>query len=314
MSAMLKFTAVFLLFHSGLSLPAGAQVTSVVQPIEKLMVDGFAQGPALSPNGKYLAYTREGYNGVNVLNLETGKAERVSSHLGAGWGLIWLDNDHLLLRSAKEGASLHDRMMGVELINVQTKRESLLVPFSKANRIEVPQKISLNKAVVRNRGRVQLIERRKTGTRVRSLLKSDQAWFYEGSRISSPQGIRRTPGGREILSLVWSPDGMKALVELNGRPSLYVLDKKTLQFQLLSEKGERPCWVSNDLYLYMETSDDGHHITGGEIFLGSLSRRTQQNLTEGFDGIALNPTASEDGTIVFNTPNGELYSLKIVVR
>jgi len=310
---MLKIAAVILLLPPALPGSVWGQVTTVTQPIEKLRVDGFAQGAVLSPDGSYLAYTGEGYNGVNVLNLETGKAERVCSHLGAGWGIVWLDNGHLIVRSTREGASSRDRMMGIELIDVQAKRESLLVPFSKANRIEVPQKISSNKAVVRNRGRDRVIERTVTGTRIRSLFKSDEAWLQQGSKIASPLGIESTPGGREILSLVWSPDGRKALVELKGRPSLYVFEKSTRQFYLVSEQGERPAWVNNDLCVYMETSDDGHNITGGEIFLHSLTRWTRQNLTEAFDGIALNPTASKDGRIVFNTLAGDLFSLKIAL-
>ncbi len=314
MSPILKIAAVISLLLPGLPRSLWGQVTTVTQSIERLTVDGFAQGAVLSPDGSYLAYTGEGYNGVNVLNFQTGESEQVCSHLGAGWGIIWLDNRHLIVRSTKEGASSRDRMMGIELIDVQAKRESLLVPFSKANRIEVPQKISSNKAVVRNRGQVRVIERRVTGTRIRSLFKSDRAWLHQGSGIASPLGIELTPSRREILSLVWSPDGMKALVELKGRPSLYVFEKSTRQFQLVSEQGERPSWVNNDLYVYMETSDDGHNITGGEIFLGSLTRWTRQNLTETFDGIALNPTASEDGRVVFNTPAGELFSLKIALR
>ncbi len=307
----MKFISSLLLLIWGLSYSSKSQIATITQGIERLKVEGFAQGAVLSSNGKYLAFSREHYDGVVLSNLETGNTEEVCSHLGSGWGMTWLDDEHLIVRSTKEGSAARERMMGLELISVESKKESPLIPFSKVNRIEVPQKISSGKALIRNRVQTQVIDLNKSSLRMRSLSESDDAWTYDGNRIVSPHGAKITPGRRAVLSIAWSPDGSKALVELLGHPSLYLFIKKSEKFRLLTEKGERPSWLNNDLYIYMETIDDGHKIVGGEIYVASLSLGKTQNLTESFTRIALNPTASWDGKVVFNTDEGKLYLLRL---
>ena len=278
---------------------------------EKLPVVGFAQGPVLSPDGRLVAYSTEGYNRVRVLNLETHQTKEVCAHLGSGWGMRWIDNRRMLVRSTMDAPDPRQRKMGLELIDVETKLETPAIPLATQNRIEVPQRSATGKTLVRNRQTVSVLEFTPSASKVRMFQKAERDWTFEGDKIVTASRTYATPGERAILSLNWSPDGMKAIVETIGRPSLYLFERQTGRFQLLAEKGERASWGTNDAYIYMETDDDGHAIVNGDIFIGSIRDRKRENLTETFLKIALNPTLSSDGTIVFNTAEGELFLMKV---
>lgn len=279
--------------------------------IRKLDVQGFAQGPELSPDGKHLAFSRENYDQVFVIRLETNTISRLCTHLGAGWGMEWLDARHMIVRSTKQGLTARDRSMGMELIDVEAKKESVVIPFRKSNRLQVPRRVMAGKAVIRNNASVQVFEVLLNRSVVRGLKKNEELLsFHESTIVAGTRSIS-TPGRRQILSLVVAPGGSKSLVELMGQPSLYLFLTATHEFRLVSEKGEHPAWVDDSLFVYMETMDDGYKVVGGDVYLASVNNEGKQNLTESFSGIALHPTASSDGKISFNTPDGEIYLLQI---
>lgn len=291
-----------------------AQLFKKVQEIEKLPVSGFAQGPVLSPDGRSIAFSAENYNRALVLNLETKATDEVCAHLGSGWGMRWLDNRRLLVRATKDAVGVQGKEMGLEVIDLDKKTESAIIPFSKTNRIEIPQRDASGRIILRNRQVTTVLDGASPSPKMKSLQKSDRTWTYDGSKILTGTGTINAPGKREILCLIWSPDGTKGLVEVMGQPSLYLLTKSTGRLQLVSEKGEHPSWANNDVYVYMEISDDGHNITTGDIFAASVKNRRRENVTEAFGKVALNPTASADGKIVFNTVDGELYLTKIQIQ
>lgn len=279
------------------------------QPV-RLDVSGNAQGPVISPDGRLIAFSRENYNSVEAFDLVTKEQRTICTHLGSGWGMVWLNNETIIVRSTQEGVSFRDRKMGLELIDVKTGRESVIIPFAAANRIEVPRKSSSGNVAAWNSGTMTLID---TGKIVKGGdLPADEAVASsEQGQILIGKESLNAPTNRALLALVWSPDGTKALVELLGRPTLYILDRATQEFQSVAQRGEHPAWVNNDLYVYMETTDDGHNILTGDIFVASSVDGQRQNLTGKFAGIALNPTASPDGKIVFNTADGKLYLIKL---
>lgn len=298
-----------------LSLKIEAQDFAERRIIQRLDTKGFAQGPTISPDGNWIAFSRESYNGVFVLNLETNAVQTVCSHLGSGWGMIWLDNQRIVARSIVEGGTYRDRMMGLELIDVESKTESLLIPFASQNRIDIPHRTPSGVVWVRNNKDISTLEAPSSiRASVQIRPNKEVLWFFQGDKLMAGTMSIAAPDCRTILSIVWSPDGSKGLVELLGRPSLYLFEMSTRSFKLISEAGERPAWLNNDSCVYMETKDDGHTIVGGEIYTASISQNKRNNLTALFDGIALNPTPSRDGNIVFNSIDGQLFLIHIQPR
>ncbi len=278
----------------------------------KLLITGHAQGPKISADGKLIAFSREHYNSVEVFDLVTKEQRTICTHLGSGWGMVWLNNETIIARSTQEGVSFRDRKMGLELIDVKTGRESVIIPFAAANRIEVPRKSSSGNVAAWNSGTMILIDTDKI-VKWGDLPADEAVASSEQGEILMGKESLRAPTNRALLSLVWSPDGSKALIELLGQPSLYILDRATQEFQSVAQRGEHPVWVNNDLYAYMETTDDGHDILTGDIFVASSVDGKRQSLTAQFDRVALTPTASVDGTIVFGTTTGELFIIQLPI-
>ncbi len=303
----MKQLAIFLVALSLVNVLQG-QTFKKAQDITPLEVPVFAQGPVYSPNGKYLAFSGPNYDKVYVLDLESGQTEEVCSHLGAGWGLRWVDKCRLLVRATRDAADPRDRAMGIELIHIGTRSETSVVPFEKSNRIEVLQKNVDGRIVIRNRNETALFDLKSV--KVKNLQKGDNPGFFKESTITLGNRIFKVPEDRSILAMVWSPDGDKALVELMGQPSLQLFSKTSGTFQIVASKGERPCWINDDLYVYQETTDDGHSVLSGDIYVASVGSRERENLTASFGLIAQHPTATPDGAIAF-TSDGKLYVMKL---
>jgi hypothetical protein len=293
---------------------AYSQPFMISQGIVRIPTPQFSQGPVISPDSRLIAYSAENFNGVFVHNRSDSSSVELCSHLGSGWGMRWMDSSRLLVRSTQDATDPRQRAMGLELIDVVSRKEVAVVPFALQNRIEVPQQTPSGKIVLRNHQTLSLLEPPLLSPKLRTPQRSERDWTFEGEKIISSAKSYSTPGNRELLSLVWSSDSVNALVELAGRPSLYLFTRTSGKFRLLAEKGERPSWGTRDSYVYMQTDDDGHAIIKGEIFIASVNSGKKQNLTEGFLGVALNPSIASDGTLVFNTPSGELFLMKVEIR
>jgi hypothetical protein len=285
-----------------------SQTFKVEQEIRRLEVPVFVLGPVYSPDGKHIAFSGPKYDGISILDLQSGRVEEVCSDPGAGWGVRWIDECRILVRATREGSNQRDRTMGVEMIHIGTHTKTAVIPFATSNRIEVFQKNVGGKIVIRNGNEAGMFD--LTSVKAKQLQKADASGIYTEATINVGSRMFKTPGDRTILALSWSTDGSKALVEVLGQPSLYLFAAGSGTFQLASATGARPCWINDDLYVYEETTDDGHMILSGDIFVASVGSNQRKNLTASFGMIAQHPTAAKNGAIAFSA-DGELYSLKL---
>ncbi|MBI3110027.1 MAG: hypothetical protein HYZ01_00500 [Ignavibacteriales bacterium] len=298
----------FFLVALSLSQTLQGQTFKIAQEIRRLEVPGFVLGPVYSPDGKHIAFSGPKYDGISILDLQSGRVEEVCSDLGAGWGLRWIDECRLLVRATRDAADPRDRAMGVELIHIGSRSETPVVPFEKSNRIEVLQNNVDGRIVIQNRNETALFDLKSV--KAKNLQKGDNPGFFKESTITFGNRTFKAPEDRTILAMVWSPNGERALVELMGRPSLHLFSRTSGTFQIAAANGERPCWINDDLYVYQETTDDGHSVLSGDIYVASVGSRERENLTASFGLIAQHPTATQDGGIIFSS-EGKLFRMKL---
>lgn len=222
-----------------LSLPQilQGQIFKVAGEIQRLEVSTFAQGPVFSPDGKHIAFSGPKYDGVSILDLQSGRVEEVCSDPGAGWGLRWVDECRILVRATREGSNPRERSMGVEMIHIGTHTKTTVIPFEKSNRIEVFQKNTDGRIVIRNRNETALFD--MISVKAKQLQKADAGGIYREATITVGGRAFETPGDRTILATVWSPDGSRGLVEVLGQPSLYLFSRGSGTFQLAATRDRK---------------------------------------------------------------------------
>ncbi len=129
-------------------------------------------------------------------------------------------------------------------------------------------------------------------------------------------GIRKPlkPGGDG--SYIWvslSPDKKMLLYYLAGKGT-FVCD---LDGKILCSAGKlnAPRWFNNQLIVGMDDKDDGYRVTSSEVVSYSVVTGKRTNLTTTDRRNEMYPFPFTDGKrIAFQTPEGELYIMKVKVK
>ncbi|MGE5436981.1 MAG: hypothetical protein ACM3O3_07115, partial [Syntrophothermus sp.] len=116
----------------------------------------------------------------------------------------------------------------------------------------------------------------------------------------------------EYLFVNWSPNGMRVAVQVLGK-GIYVLDVQNNQVYEFG-MGEYPDWINNDVLVCMDVKDDGSQVTNGEILVMNYDGKLIKNITNDFNQPALYPSASEDGKVVFQSLNGQIFKTTLSIQ
>jgi len=273
--------------------------------------------PVWSPDGQYLAFSAEKYNGLWVANADGGNIRQISDRENAGFGFSWsADSKTILIRSSE--FRNNRRYQSVKLVDVASGAEKELVEPGRGIR-SVPQWAhrDLHVAVVKDEELLLL----ETGKAPRGLPvvepESPVLFPVEGKLFRSTAG-QKDPnaladfGTQTIFNIAASPDGSKLAFQVAAR-GLYVLNTDGSGLRNLGW-GERPCWTPDGKFLIvMLTKDDGHNIIEGDLYAIDPATGAEYLLTGHTSIIALSPSVSPDGKrIAFENPDkGGIYVLDI---
>ena len=116
-------------------------------------------------------------------------------------------------------------------------------------------------------------------------------------------------GKNTYVNVELSPNGKKVLYTgVNGSEVLSLENNTILPLGLF----EATKWMDNDNIIYMSTKDNGDYITESDVYIFNISKRTNTNLTEDFDDLAMYPSASKDGKLVlFNNNENEVFLIEL---
>lgn len=307
---------------SGPNAQAQVRVTSPPRPLVSTPGVSYMD-PEWSPDGASIAFTSDRYMGLWVADAD-GSNLRELSDGAAGFGFRWSPDSQSILtrvsmyvqRDQRHAVVLFDpagRDAPRELTEYRSHMPSLpewageqasavWIPDAGRNRAEVLD------ATVSAPGQQpkRPAEMADAFTRPRIAVQNDRLLFWEAG-ATTPRDL--SPFGTDgYLNARLSPDGSKVVFEHYGG-NLHVMDVDGGD-RIDLGPAYRPSWSPDSRHVVaMVTSDDGYTYTRSDLVVFAVDGTGMVNLTQAFDGLAMNPSWSPDGLrIAFDAPeDGILY-------
>lgn len=249
----------------------------IARRIKKLPLKQEAYFPSFGKSKNEILLTGEQFRGLSIYNTRFRNLTVVSTEEGAGAEPSVDPDGNIIYRVSSY---------------TNGRKETGYKMYSPGNRKSEP---------VTHPEPVQDIQARVSGKEI-------QIW-KKGQTIKSI-----SPAGDKYY--VWaslSPDKKKVLFTAVG-DGTYVtdLDGKIL---VRVDNLNSPEWMNNEWVIGMNDSDDGHSIVSSDAVAFHVASNKRFNLTEGSDLIAIYPKASHGSEkIVFHSPSGEVFTMKIKLR
>jgi len=296
----MKRLVLLLLFCGGLFMSLAAQKIEVKEPQLVKEAGTEAYYPKFTPDGKTILLTSENYTGLKALNLETKKVNQLTSAAGAGWNTVISDDSKSVCYQEIDitdnnpigFTTFYSRSLASQEV------EQLTPPVAKSD-VRPPLGLLKSKAAIKSPVLVYIDED------VKLVIEKD------GRKTVV------TPNGAEE-AYIWpalSPDGKKIVYTVASLEKTFICD---LSGKILADLGRlHACqWLNNDWVVGMDDKDDGHVLLSSNLVAVSADGKVKQDLTP-VKGklVAMYPATSPAGDkIAFNTPDGELYIMDVVVK
>jgi Tol biopolymer transport system component len=300
-----------------LAIPSRTQPRAAGEPkvLAAPAENGVFMNPRWSPDGKTIAFTADHYNGLWLMNADGTNVRLLTADEGAGFGYEWSPAGDLILARP--------------VINENRRRFHQVKVYDTRNgsyEILVDQTRSLN----------GLPKWTPDGAQV-ALLLDRQPQFRRSERFPAQKASADNPvvlalndklisvtplnksvaslnafDGRVVFNLTASPDGNKVAFQLQGQ-GLHVMNADGTHLKQLG-RGEYASWLPGSRYAVVaETEDDGHFITGGELYVVDTETGEYTHIT-GHTGVAAHqPDVSPCGKwVVFDNPlDGKIYIMEL---
>jgi Tol biopolymer transport system component len=270
--------------------------------------------PVFSPDGKNIAYTKTGYTGIWIYNLQTQSSFQLTDEEAAGFAFKWsADSKSILTRVAKYEDNR--RYNAVKVFDITTKKSNQLSDY-RTFMPYLPQWIDGDSKVflpVKGKDEVYL-----TGIDKNNNVFSNIAAFEKNNKIVIKNIVTESEQTFEpiidaqYINLSSSRDMMKIVFEVMGG-DMFVMNLDGTNLTDLG-KGNRPCWSPDgNKIIYMITEDDGQNYTASDIFIINADGTQKRKITNTDDVIEMNPCfAPDEKSIVFDVFNdGSIYLMNI---
>lgn len=274
--------------------------------------EGFAHA-RFSPDGRFAAFTTPSYDGLWVRDLATGETWQVTDEPAAGYGATWSpDGGAILARVAREDAS--GRRNAVAVFDVEARTRTLLtdyrvrmpvLPAWQAGGAEVALPLGDGETFATTRSAVS--GKATTPARVAS---GDALVDASTGRVV----VQPVPG-QAVLNAVASPSGEAYAFEVLGE-GLFAVRADGTGLVFLGA-GEHPTWSPDGAWIaFMRVEDDGHDLTGADLYAVRAQGGTPVRLTDTPDRLELFPhwTPAGDAIAFDSLSEGRIYLLPVTAR
>jgi Tol biopolymer transport system component len=269
--------------------------------------------PTWSPGGDRVAFAGAAFSGLYVVDVETRQVTRLTDEAGAGFGAEWShDGAAILTRvSPQEGTR---RQHAVKLYEVGTGQELQLTDYRESMR-SLPRWAPDGASVLLpDGGRVEVLEAR-AAVASKAADPTARITFAIGDVLAAASLSDPTPrelmrAEHDLLRVTASADGARVAYEVLGG-NLFVANADGSS-QIDLGRGEAARFSPDGAWVvYMRTQDDGHHITGADLWVARTSDGQAFQLTDTTDRFEMNPDWSPDGHAIVYDDRGSLYLLPL---
>ncbi|MCX7612156.1 MAG: hypothetical protein N2043_11275 [Ignavibacterium sp.] len=274
-------------------------------------------GPAFSPNGKFIAFSKANYRGIYIYSLEDKSITQISDEIAAGFAMQWsLDSRYILARPAYyDGPIRYNTIKIYDIIN----KEAIQLTDYRTKMPSLPYWSAYNNQVIfAFKGNVETFQ---TNIQVtpefinnipnKSVFLMDDKIAVKDN-ISGKLDVFEPIKGKKCMNLSVSPDNQRVVFEIYGG-NLYSMKTDGTELYDLG-KGYRGKWLKDSqTIVYMISEDDGHQFTYSDIFTIRYDGSNKKNITNTIDKLEMSPSPSlVDNTIVFEVlDEGTIHIMKL---
>jgi hypothetical protein len=283
--------------------PGGA-LLSQVHPVA-LPEGGSWSAPLPSPDGRYVALAGPAFKGISLLDVSTGSVLAISDLAGAGFRPAWSSDSRSLAFRASQGGARAKRLIVVAHPDGVNESASPLLgavslPFWRGT--ELCYFLTGRDTPVLKR--VGPATESAAAGRALPVAEPSGRLLLVSSGGKSPE-VASAPGKTFFLPVL-SEDGTRFVAEcLDGH--LYLGSTEGGPLRDLGP-GSWPSFVRDGKALLFErTADDGHTVTGGDIFLMDLATFEAAAVTDTKDRVERHPALAGDGHTLYFDADGTVY-------
>lgn len=293
-------------------------VLASAQSNYQLLIEGTPEdavmNAAYSPDGLKIAYTKSGYQGIWILNLQTQSTKQLTDETAAGFGYKWSSDSKSILSRVAKYEDLK-RFNAVKVFNIESGESKQLSDYKTMMPYLPEWADGDSKVYLPLKGNDEVYV---SGIEKNSIITNDLITFEKNNKITVLNFISNSESNLEpikeaqYINLSLSPDKMKMVFEVMGG-NMFVVNTDGSNLIDLG-KGNRPKWSSDSKkIIYMVAEDNGQEFTASDIFKINADGTGKVNLTNTKAVLEMSPGFSPDGkSIVFENYNeGSIYLMNI---
>jgi len=284
------------------------------EPVPVSYPGDFYMNPKFSPSGNHIAVGGPSYKGLFILDFPLGSAMMLSDEIGAGFGMSWSPDGSALVTRVSRYADKHRLSQLVVLetngdrfpINAESTRQPGVPVWDKRQDLIYLHGAETFQAYSTNGGTRQEIPDEVTYVAGESLRKT---------ATPNTRGQLLTASNERVVSMELSPDGSRMVFGTVGQ-QLWIADADGENRRSLGS-GSMPTWSPDGEWIAcMLTTDDGHDITGSDIYLIAVDGSQRINMTRTEAIREMTPSWSPDGKwVAYATlADGRIYVQQVEGR